>query len=446
MKKSIVTVFALAACLVACNKAEKVAPVPDVNRPISFTATNLCTMVTKATPIADGTLVGVYAGAPVSQDNVSLTVSMEPSATSGTLTPTVTNSLLWAVGQTTQATNFLAVYPYESVRPLVGGLEEADKYIEYSIASTDDVAYANEFLAAAASQAPGTGETPAKVALAFKHPFAKLVYNITNTSDDFVAGATISGIRREGRLMFISGAVAPFGEAVPASAPVDLNVNGDNSFMTIVMPEASAINPVVTVNMVSGAQYIFQLSAAAVLEAGKVYTASIIIDGSHGGQTSDRTVMGTFTVTDWVNVDAGSMAAGGSTPAAKWWYLVGNIDEIPGTADGDWGKYIPFRCISATTWQVDFYYAGTATDYSQGFKLIHAATLPDWSEAYGMSPSNHWVIEAQYVQTEDDDPSDDYRVHSLTIDGGYNIPIDTPGKYRIKFQPADKQFYIYKIN
>ena len=451
MKKSLLTVLALVAGLVACNKAENGTPaaVPDVNRPISFTATNLCALETKADPIANGTQVGVYAGAPVSQDNVSLTVTMEANATSGTLAPTVTNSLLWAVGQTTQQTKFLAVYPYAAVRPLVGETE-AEKYIEYSIASSDDVDYANVFLAASASQAPGTGETPAAVALAFKHPFAKLVYNITNTSDDFVAGAVISGIRREGRLMFADGTVAPTGEAVAAAAPVALNANGDNSFMTIVMPEATAVNPVVTVNMVSGAKYVFQLATPAVLEAGKVYTAAISITGSHGSETSDRTVLGTFTVTDWTNVDAGNMSSGATTPAAKWWYLVGNIAEIPATTDGNWSTYIPFKCVSATTWQVDFYYAGTYDQehpFDNGFKLMHADTsknLPDWDETYGMSLNNSWVIDAQYVGTED--AGNDYLVHHLTADGGLNIPINTVGKYRIKFQPADNEFYIYKLN
>ena len=445
MKKAFVTILGLAACLVACNKAEKVAPAAlDPNRPVQFTVSNIYSLETKADAIANGKAVAIYAGSPINADNVSATVTMEAGATSGTLAPTVTNSLLWGVGQTTQATKFLAVYPYETTRPLVGETEDA-KYIEYSITDAESVEYADKFLAAAASQAPGTGETPAKVALAFKHPFAKLVYNISNTSDDFVASAAISGIRRTGHLMFATGEVTTTGEAVAADEAVALNANDENSFMTVVMPESTAVNPVVTVTMVSGATYTFQLAAATALEAGKVYTANIAISGSHGSEQSNRTVLGTFTVTDWQNVSVGDMTGTGSTAASSWWYLIGNIDVITGTADGNWEKYIPFKCISATTWQVDFYYNGPSNPDNGGFKLVNAATVPDWANAYGMSPTDFWTIDVTAVKAEN--AGDDYRVHSLTKgDTGKNITMSAAGKFRIKLRPADNEFNIYKLD
>ena len=445
MKKAFVTILGLAACLVACNKAEKVAPAAlDPNRPVQFTVSNIYTLDTKADAIANGKAVAIYAGSPINADNVSATVTMEAGATSGTLAPTVTNSLLWGVGQTTQATKFLAVYPYETTRPLVGETEET-KYIEYSITDAESVEYADKFLAAAASQAPGTGETPAKVALAFKHPFAKLVYNISNTSDDFVASAAISGIRRTGHLMFATGEVTTTGEAVAADEAVALNANGVNSFMTVVMPESTAVNPVVTVTMVSGATYTFQLAAPTALAAGKVYTANIAISGSHSTTESNRTVLGTFTVTDWQNVDAGNLTAGGSTAAAKWWYLEGNIDTVDGTTDGNWSKHIPFKCVGPVTWQVDFYYAGT-NDYStNGFKIRYAADAADWSESYGMSTGNIWVINVDDVKAEGAE-GDPYLVHDLTSDNGTNIAMSAHGKFRIKFYTDTHNFHIYKLD
>ncbi len=435
--KKLLTLFAAAAALVACNKAQTTEPA-STSREVRFTVSNLYTVSTKAA-IGNGSQVAVWAGAPINANNVSMTVSMEAAATSGTLAPTVANTLLWAVGQTTAATNFLAVYPYESTRPLVGDTE-AEKYIEYSIENTDaSVAYANDFLAAAASQAPGTGDTPATVALAFKHPFVKLIYNINNTSDDFVASATISGIRRNGRVMFADATVATTGDAVAADAPVNLTVNGENSFMTIAMPETAAVNPTVKVTMVSGAVYTFTLAAPMALEAGKQYTATIAIAGTHGTEVSDRALAGTFTVTDWANVDAGAMTGGVTSDAGKWWYLEGNIDEVTGTADGNWTKHLPFRCIAATTWVVDFYYAATETDADHGIKIRYAADAADWSEAYGKEV----VIDATYVKAEG--AGDDYLVEGLSTSGN-NMRINAPGKYRIKFYTDTHNFHIYKLD
>ena len=438
--KKLLIIFAAAAALVACNKAETSGPsVPDPSRPVQFSVENFYSLSTKAeaVPIANGKQVGVYAGAPINENNVAFNVSMEDAATTGTLAPAVTNSLLWAVGQTDQATKFLAVYPYESERPLLG-TDESDKYIEYAITDAASVAYANIFLTASASQAPGTGTEPAKVALAFKHPFAKLVYNIDNQSDDFVSAVKVSGVRQTGHVLFADGTAVPTGDAIAADAAVALAENGTNSFMTVVMPEATAVNPLITVEMVSGAKYTYVLSAAVALAAGKVYSASITITGSHGTSASDRTVLGTFSVTDWENVDT-SVTGTGSTPAASWWYLVGNIDDVTGTTDGNWSKYIPFKCIGIDLWQVDFYYAGP-----DGFKLMYAATLPDWTNVWGMSGDNLWTINAADVKAED--AGNDYLVHHLTKDGGNNIVINAPGKFRIKFHPSENQFYIYTLD
>lgn len=437
MKRYLFLAALAATALVSCEKAENVEqPKGDENRPVQFTVSNFYSVTTKADPIADGKHVAIYAGAPISKDNVQMTVAME-AADAGTLAPTVTNSLLWAVGQTTQETRFLGVYPYANGRTLVGDTE-AEKYIDYNISSDDDVEYAEVFLAAAASQAPGTDTAnPEKVALAFKHPFAKLVYNIDNQSDDYVKSVSIKGIRRTGHLMFTTGAVVPTGEAITEA--VALLANGENSYKTVVMPEATAVNPIILIEMYSGAKYTFQLASAIALEAGKIYTAGITLTGSHGTEASDRTVTGTFTVTDWDNVDAGDLASGDVTPATKWWYLEGNIDELPGTSDGNWSKHIPFACVGPNTWKVDFYYAGT-TDASTGLKIRYAADMADWSEAWG----KELVIDAANIAAVD--AEDTYLATGLSKEGSPNIRINAVGNYRIKFYSDTHDFHIYKLD
>lgn len=435
MKRFVILAAAAALAFVSCSKNEDVQTYePDLNRPVSFTVSNLAVEMTKADAISNNSHVAIFAGAPISRNNVKMTVTMEPNANSGLLTPTVANSLLWAVGQTTEATKFLAVYPFENERDLIGA-DEAEKYVDYNIASAADVEYANVFLAAAASQAPGTDETPASVALAFKHPFAKLVYTIDNQSDDFVSAVSISGIRRTGHLMFATGEVTTTGEPVAADAAVALNANGENSYMTIVMPETEAVNPVVTIDMVSGAKYTYHLTEGIALVAGKLYTANITITGSHGTEQSDRTVVGSFTITDWDTVNSGDLSGGVTTEAPKWWYLEGNIDEVSGTTDGNWDTHIPFRCVGATIWTVDFYYAG-GTSVDEGFKIRNAESFTDWSDSWGKDI----VIDANAI-----DPENGLLVEGLS-QGGVNMRINAVGTYRIRFYTDTHNYHIYKIN
>ncbi|MBO4635079.1 MAG: fimbrillin family protein [Bacteroidales bacterium] len=448
MKRPVLFLIAVAAMLAGCSKSAEVqmSVVGDVNRPVQFTVSNIMTLDTKADAIGDGKYVAIYAGTPISTENVKMTVSMEAEASNGTLAPTVPNSLLWAVGQTTAATNFFAVYPWEETRPVVkpGDTEEekaveANWYIDYSIDDTAaSVDYADKFLSAAASQAPGTETTPATVALAFKHPFAKLVYNVTNTSDDFVKGLKVSGIRQTGKVMFTTGAVTTTGEAIAADDAVSLVANGENSWMTVVMPEASAVNPRVVVEMVSGAEYVFTLATPIALSAGKVYTATITITGTHGTDVSDRTVLGTFSVSDWEAVDSGALTGGVTTQAAKWWYIVGNIDEVSGTTDSNWSKNIPFKCTGEYSWEVSFYYAGT-TDASNGFKIRYASDAVDWTDAW----SKDLVIDAAAVKAEGEE--DPYLVTG-NAQGVNNTRINTVGKYKIVFYPNTHDYHIYKIN
>ena len=433
--KKILLAFAAVAALAACQKKDEMKPyVGDASRPVSFSVENIYSLDTKADAIASGKKVGIFAGSPINKENVQFNVSMT-SATAGTLSPVVTNSLLWGVGQTSQQTRFLAVYPYAEGLTLTDVSEDL-KSFTYEISDAENVDYADKFLTAAAQQAPGSGDTPAKVALAFKHPFAKLVYNIDNQTDDYVADVKISGIHRNGKIMFVTGTAYPTGALVEPEDAVSLNVVTPNaSYMTVVMPEGVSVNPAITVTMVSGAKYAFALASGTTLEAGKVYTAAVTLTGGHGTEESDRTVLGTFTVTDWENVNAGAMTGGVVSDAAKWWYLEGNIDEVTGTSDGEWQKHIPFKCIGSTIWEVDFYYATTETDIEHGLKIRYAADASDWDDSWGVDT----VIDAAEITAEG-------KLIQGLSQGGSNIRINTPGKYRIHFYTDTHDFHIYKFD
>ena len=430
MKKLILALAAIAA-LASCQKKDEMKPyVGDTERPVMFSVENLYSLETKA-PISTGREVGIYAGAPISKNNVIFKATMT-GENAGTLAPLVTNSLLWGVGQTTQETNFMAIYPYIVNYPLEGGASESEKYTPY-VTAWDSYDSDDDFIVAAASQAPGSGETPAKVALNFRHPLVKLVYTIDNQTDDYVSFVEVSGIHRRGRIMFTTGIAVATGD--PASEVETNEIVPNSRYEIIVMPETSAVNPVVRVVMVSGTRYTFSLAAGRALEGGKIYTASISLTGSHGTEESDRTMLGTFTVTDWENVNAGAMNGGVSSEASKWWYLEGNIDEIGGTTDGNWNKHIPFRCVGQHTWEVDFYYAATETDVDHGFKIRRAADPSDWTEAYGKDT----VIDAAGIGNEG------CLVQGTSTEGS-NIRINAQGEYRIRYYTDTHDFHIYKLD
>ncbi|GEM_PF-5751308 len=448
MKKAFVTILGLAACLVACNKAEKVAPAAlDPNRPVQFTVSNIYSLETKA-PLDGTSAVEVFAGDPINASNVKLTVkTYDATAKTGTLN--TSNSLLWGVGQTDGSTNFFAVYPHEGSRTITKPEDtavESNWYLPYSISAASDVAYANDFLVAVASQKPGTSTETNKVALAFKHPFAKLVYNIDNTSDDYVVSATISGIRRSGNIGFTTGVVTATGDAIAAANAVALDVEtAGTKFWTVVMPDASNVNPVVVLTMGSGAKYTFKLNGTGMpLEAGKEYTATIPVTGSsHEVPVSDRAVYGTFTVTDWTPVAIAneSIISGGATEATNWWYIVGNIAKENETTDSNWGLHLPLQCVGEHQWEVKFYYAGTSDD-SNGFKIKYAPVAnptSDWSAAYG---KNATIAVADITAAGEGG----LLVTELILTGvGDGIRIDTKGKYRVRFYDDTHNFHIFKL-
>ena len=120
-----------------------------------------------------------------------------------------------------------------------------------------------------------------------------------------------------------------------------------------------------------------------------------------------------------------------------------NINKVNETTDTNWGGIIPFRCTGLDQWEIEFYYAGGTDENTNGFKLRYATGVTDWAEAWGMSPSDYWIIVAEEVKAEG--AGDDYEVHSLTKDGGKNIRINAAGKFKIVFHPSENSFLLYKI-
>lgn len=353
MKKLFFVLCAAAATLVACNKAEVAAPVANDNaRVVKFAAENLYEFETKAITGS----VGIWAGDPINANNQSYTIS--GSSLTG-------SSILWGIEQagTNNPSEFFAMYPYDSDASFTHGTGYAFTIrTDTGDHKTEDIAAAENFMVAATKAAPGTDETPAAVTFNFVHPFAKIVYKITNNSDDAIRCATIAGVYWNGTIDYSGSEVGPLAVAATYSGSATdgteanktwLNggdlVEGKYVFHTITMPK-SGLTPAITVYMHSGATYTFNISGTLTAEAGKVYTANIELTHVQTSSTLGRTVSSTFTETDWTDGEGPTIASGDNYSSSTAWPILKGVNFELVRAGGNiaannWSTALPMTCV-----------------------------------------------------------------------------------------------------
>ena len=419
MKKTLFCALAAVAALVACNKAEVSTPVvSDASRVVSFKAENLYTFQTKA--MESGT-VGIWAGAPINEENKAYTIS--GSTLSG-------SSILWGIEQagTDTPSYFFAMYPRVDEASFTHGTGYSFGIrVDTGDHKTEDIATAEQFMVAATKAAPGTGETPATVAFSFTHPFAKIVYNVTNNSDDAVRCATIQGVYWNGTIDYteaealgaktvtatLSGSVTDGTEAHNTYLNGGYDEGeGKYVFHTITMPSAG-LTPVIKVFMWSGATYSFSIDGTLTAEAGKEYTANITITNAndHGQSSVGRTMTASFTATDWTAGEGPTLASGDGYSATEidhWGYIKGDLNE---TLNG-WQTDLPMKCIGNDKWEVTL-----TSDANKHFKPVMKSESDGSLTWYGQSsyddgnqrsnisssaPDNLWIKDAgEYKITVD---------------------------------------------
>lgn len=386
MKKIFIAVLAVAAALTACNKAEIQAPVSDASRVVKFTADNFYTFETKAA-MESGT-VGIWAGAPINANNQTYTIS------GSNLTG---NSILWGIEQagTTTPSYFFAMYPRVDGASFTHGTGYSYAIrVDSGDNKTADIATAEEFMVAATKAAPGTEATPATVAFSFSHPFAKIVYKVTNNSDDAIRCATIAGVYWNGTIDYVE-AEATGAKTVTATKSGEVTdgteahntylnggdlVDGKYVFHTITMP-STGLAPVIKVFMWSGATFTFNIDGTLNAEAGKEYTANITISNSHdhGASTVGRTMTASFTATDWTAGAAPTVASGdgySNTGIDHWGYIKGDLNE----ALNGWQTDLPMKCIGNDKWEVT-----VTSEASKNFKPVMKSTSDNSLTWYGQA-------------------------------------------------------------
>jgi len=413
MKKSLLILFAAAAAIVACNKEANL-DTPS-SEAVKFAVENINTYTVKA-PIADDAVVGIYAGDPIAAYDVAGTVS------GSTITGAAIN---WTTEQVANDTpsDFWAVYPKLS-------LNENTKFLGYEIKTADNVEYAEDVLIASA-----TGKhSDANVLLSFKHPFAKVVFKVTNNiTDDSVKGISVTGFSRKGDIDVAGGgAVSNLLDNTDPVAVIKKGTEGKiTTFETIVLPQAVA--PVIVVTMNSNRTYTFTLTAAFDFKAGKTATAEITVDAStHGSVTpSSAPVALAFATTDWTAAEAvGSFGAPVSGGETGWWYVKGAINNV------FWGDPVPLECSDENTWTktINFTPAVASEDDDKGIKIVYIDG--------GNTDSSTWVwYGSATVPVYGTEP---FLFQGLSTSGP-NIKLGEAGNYKLSFYSDTKDMHVEKV-
>lgn len=260
-------VLALASC------AREAAPVKVSDaREVKFT-TNINTFTVKAGEL-EGKTVQVLAGAPINTGSA---------ATVAGTSLTLVDKIYWQEDQVAPTT-FVAYYP---------GNNQTSTSIE-AYAITDDYGYHSTFMTATAKDAaPGT-----TVDLNFKHPFSKVVVNVTN---NLTGAPAISKVTLEGVVLTADLDLAAETLTLGADkANIDAAAMEDGSFAAIIMPQTVKPTLVVTVGEKS---YRFVLAADFTFVANKSYTAAVTLNDTTV-PVEELPVDLTVTVTDWEDADA----------------------------------------------------------------------------------------------------------------------------------------------
>ena len=402
MKKIFAISLGLAA-LVACNKnvAENAAP----GTPIRFALSGEYTF-TKATEAAleDADEIQIIAGAPVN--------GATKATVSGTAL-TLATPLYWAPGQTA-ATDFVAIYPYNSSTSL---------YVDYDLfyGNTHDYDYHKLYMTAHVSSAP----TDQSIVLPFKHPFSKVLINITNNlGSDVVESVVVKGVKMSATLDLMSG-VADLGEAAAKDVPAAKLA--DNSYAMIVMPQSA--QPTIEVTTQLGSVYTFALASAFNFEAGKVATASLTLEGQGGGgSTVGDAVNFGFSVTDWAAVATEPNFGQDNVAMGAYWYAVGCLYTDDNTLSA-WAKDFPMTYMGKSgtdeIWTITVNYDETmaVNPADVGFKL----------RKFSDSDTDKWANQLGMWSTDPNDTMNiayDYGLANST-DGNKNIRFDAAGNYTL---------------
>ena len=361
MRKTLLTILAVATALVACQKNE--APVADQSRKaVQFSVQNLGTYQFKSTVALgeDGSsTVGIYAP-DLNANNVEATVA------GSTLTPSST--IYWKIGQTA-ATKFVARYPYHSTATTEG---------EYSIpANQSDLenvfSYHSNVMYAVTNASPD----PGTVSFAFKHPFAKVVINVTNNlGADAVASVVMKQVKLTASTLNITTDPATI---TLSDTKVDATAcrTAENKYELVVMPQAATEEMDIVVTTVLNSVYTFRINLTNDYNfvAGKQSQVNVTLNPVEGGSGAGLTSIGAVTFSTpevWTDGAATTVDPIGN-PTVNYYQIGGCVYSTAdkGNIPTPWTKYYNMQYVAENTWRITINYDLGMTDVEEakGFKI-----------------------------------------------------------------------------
>ncbi len=384
MKKVLYAALA-ALALAACSKQESVRPVQQGE--VRFT-TNIQTYTVKATDTAfeNNDEIGIFAGAPISKNNVKAVVT-------GTSLIPVT-PIKW-VEDNNSVVEFVAYYPYAEAATLT------DYVFEVQTNQSSAANYTkSDLMLAKKSSAP----TENAVELAFSHALSKVVISLTNSvPETTVSRVEFEGVKMSAKVNLSTGAVSELG----AEGTITANANG-TAYQLILLPQSAS--PKVNVYLSNGNKYTYELASAFTFKAGKKASAALVVNP----QQEAGVVEFSFTVSDW-EVDADALEFGDPTVEA------GEVWKVMGLG-GDWANGAAMAQDADGNWSADITYAAN-DEFKLKFGETWVGMQPTW-EFYGLGDFGN---DTNYLSSSND---------------AKNIVLQAAGEYHLFFDPDNFWFVV----
>lgn len=417
MKKVLLSLALVLAVFASCKKEPKANNEPAGRKAVEFKVANLSYYIMKST-----VRIGEEGSAPVSifaasldADNVRATVE------GNTLTPSST--IYWQEGQTSAST-FAARYPYAENATVNGSYT-----IPADQSSLETYSYQENLMTAAASATP----TPGTVEFNFTHPFAKVVFTITNNlGADAVASVAINGIKQSASVLDITQSPAAI-TLEEETSTVTAYKTVENTYAAIVMPQSATAANDIVVTTTLGSVYIFRLSNPYTFEAGRIAKAALTLNPIDNPSLTPIGTM-SFHSDDWTEGSAATIDPSVDVTLGGYYQVGGTVNMSMSTPFDAWSKYFNMTLSGENTWTITLYYdESAAADESSKGLLIRIANESDYTYYKMYDGSENIGNEPYELYPADESHNKNIRLPEAT------------GRYRITFNSSTRMVSAVKL-
>jgi len=408
--------LAMALLLAGCAKEGSV-PGPDVLKPVRFTTSSVNEFVFKSTEgaLATGDYIGVFAGSPISRNNVKMRVN--GSALEYT---DDADRIYWTTGQTV-ASNFVAYEPWIADGSFSSLSDKQRVWTVNLDQSSDANFYASDLKVANVNVA-----AEADVNLVFNHILAKVTLTITSQLASSISQVELLNVISSGTIDLDDGSVSNPGAPTSTVVAHQKSFNSSTKvyeYEAIVIPQSGA-NPSIRITVDGGTTYTYTLSSTVNLTSGANATAAFTI--LRPGLSA---VFSSMSVSTWGNGSAASV----------------NSEERSVNRQG--GKWSIVGAIHGTNWDEDIYMIDDRASAPYQWKIDINYTA---GQQFKFRYNNSWDKQVTIPSSLEDRrlPIDSNQSFSYGDQGAdKNVAINTDshgnGIYRIYLKAYDDHPEIY---